>query len=225
MYYTAQYLELKNELNALGEEEFASFSSKLTPNAGSVIGVRMPFLRKIAKKLSRDYFGYKELFDEKVYEERVLLGLSLAYSKIDGAALYNEVRAVSNIFKTWAEVDSFCNTVKRKDEELYDLALELINSNGEFVNRTGIILLMTHFLDAKHIDDVLTGLAAVSTDKYYVRMAIAWTFATAYINYPDRVYELIKNSLPDPITAKMTIRKCLDSYRISKEEKQRLRSI
>ncbi len=225
MFNDVHYLQLKTELNTLSEESYAAFQSRLIPDAGRIIGVRMSGLRAVAKRLAKDYFGYKEFFDDGVFEERMLLGLSLAYADLDEKAFLGELSEACGYFRSWAEVDSFCSTVKKKGNGLYDKAIELSGDEREFAQRTGIVLLMMNFLDDQHIGEVLKTLISINTQKYYVRMAAAWTLATAYINYPQKVYAILAKGLPDKETVKMAVRKCIDSYRISDEEKQRLRNL
>ena len=225
MFNDVHYLQLKTELNTLSEESYAAFQSRIIPDAGRIIGVRMGGLRAVAKRLAKDYFGYKEFFDDGVFEERMLIGLSLAYADLDEEAFLGELSEVCGYFRSWAEVDSFCSTVKKKGNGLYDKAKELIGYEREFAQRTGIVLLMMNFLDDEHIEEVINVLSSLKTNKYYVRMSAAWTLATAYINYPEIVYAILDKGLPDKETVKMTVRKCIDSYRISDEEKQRLRNI
>ena len=223
MFDKTSYENLLTQMNELSESEFAKFQARIIPNAGKIIGVRMGDLRKIAKKLSKDYYQYRDLCGD-AFEERMLLGLSLAYSKIDGEELFDEIRNISKFFRTWAEVDSFCNTMKKKDG-LFDLAIELCGDEYAYTVRTGIILLMCLYLDDEHIDRVIEAYKNIDSDEYYVKMGVAWALSTAYTKYPEKIFELLKRRQFDDDTTLKTIRKCIESYRISKEEKDKLRQL
>ena len=216
------YDELMNNLRECADPEYAEFQRRIIPDAGEIIGVRMPKLRSIAKKL--DYFAFKEKCGD-CFEERMLLGLSLAYAKkMQGEVFFAELKYVSHIFRTWAEVDCFCATLKPMDG-LFERAELLMHDEAPFAVRTGVIILMDHYLDDEHIDEVLALIDALCSQEYYVRMGAAWALATAYVKYPEKVYPLIEAGRPEIDTAITAIGKCIDSYRVPKEDKERLKAL
>ena len=217
------YEQLIEKLQQNAEKDFAGFQRKITPNAGEVLGVRMGTLRDIAKKL--DYYALKACFDKNCFEQRLLLGLSLAYAKkLTPQEFFAEVDYVSHVFETWAEVDCFCSTVKKYDG-LFEYAVSLTGDNAEFVARTGIVLIKRHFLDDEHIDRALDVISGIKTQYYYVRMGAAWTLCDAFIKHPDETRKVLFNRLPDDETVLMAIGKCIDSYRVLKESKDELREL
>ena len=223
MFDKKAYEDLIEEISRNPDEQFIEFQKRIIPGAGKVYGVRMGELRRLAKKLSSDYFEMKHYFNDS-FEERMLLGLALAYSKMEDAKFYVEARELSTLFKTWAEVDCFSNTVKRRNG-LYDFALELCKQSYVYTIRTGVILLMNLYLDDEHISHVLKEYASIRSDEYYVKMGIAWALSVAYIHYRDKVFEMFQCERFDSDTTDKAIRKCLESYRIPKEEKERLREL
>ena len=49
-------MDIKAELSALSDEEYRKFHSRLLPGTEHILGVRVPELRKLAKRLVRDIF-------------------------------------------------------------------------------------------------------------------------------------------------------------------------
>lgn len=223
MFDKKSYEDFLNEISKNPDEQFIEFQKRIIPGAGKVYGIRMGELRKLGKKLSPDYFEMKRYFSDS-FEERMLLGLALAYSSIEDEQFFAEARELSKIFKTWAEVDCFCNTVKRR-QGLYEFALELCKEEYVFTVRMGVILLMNLYLDDEHISHVLASYASIKSEEYYVQMGIAWALSVAYIHYRDEVFHMLRCGKFDVDTTIKAIRKCLESYRIPKEEKEKLRKL
>ena len=48
--------DLKKELFIFAEPKYKEFSSKLTPNVDNILGVRLPILRRIAKRIAKDNY-------------------------------------------------------------------------------------------------------------------------------------------------------------------------
>ena len=85
--------------------------------------------------------------------------------------------------------------------------------------------MLNSYLDDEHIDEVLRYTESIQSDHYYVNMAQAWLLATAYINYGDQVDEILERGTLNKFTHNKTIQKAIESYRISDEDKERLRGM
>ena len=110
-------------------------------------------------------------------------------------------------------------------QELFPRIKEWIASEGTYTIRYGIDLLMALYLDADFRPEYLELAASVASEEYYVKMVIAWYFATALAKQWDAAIPYMEQRrLPDWVHRK-TIRKAVESYRITKEQKDYLRTL
>jgi 3-methyladenine DNA glycosylase AlkD len=86
-------------------------------------------------------------------------------------------------------------------------------------------MLMEHFLDEDFAPEYPEMVAGIRSDEYYVNMMIAWYFATALAKQYEAVLPFIEEHRLDTWTHNKTIRKVIESYRISPEQKEYLRSL
>ena len=90
------------------------------------------------------------------------------------------------------------------------------------MSRFGFVVLMSCFLEEDFIDDILMVCETVESDCYYVKMAVAWLLSTAFVNFKDKVYKVLEKRNLDKFTHNKTISKCRYSFRILKEDKEKL---
>lgn len=64
-----------------------------------------------------------------------------------------------------------------------------------------------------------------NSEAYYTKMVIAWLGQVLYLNYPQVITNYLQNENINPLTKKLTIRKLLDSFRVSDPEKENLKRI
>jgi 3-methyladenine DNA glycosylase AlkD len=86
-------------------------------------------------------------------------------------------------------------------------------------------MLMEHFLD-EDFDLAYPGMVAkIRSKEYYVNMMIAWYFATALAKQYEAILPFIEEKKLDVWTHNKTIQKAIESYRITPEQKEYLRSL
>lgn len=214
---------VKEWMQLNSEKKYSEFNRKFINTARKMYGVRMPKLRAYAKQLVKQYdLDCLEFIDDESYEEVLLQGLVIAYSKelieLKEQFLYDYLCKCDN----WALVDSVASTFKLKGIEkqiLYDIIKSWRNDEHEYVIRYVLVQSLNAYLDDEHIDDILAYSKAINADTYQAKMANGWLLATAYIDYPEMVREVGKSL--DNETFRMTKGKIRDSYRVSKEEKEK----
>ena len=86
-------------------------------------------------------------------------------------------------------------------------------------------MLMQHFLDERFDPAYPELAAAVRSDEYYVNMMIAWYFATALAKQYDAVIPYIEQNRLGVWTHNKAIQKCVESRRISPEQKAYLKTL
>ena len=241
--------EIKAELYALAAKEkksdkdgpsiYAEFSKSLNPTSLPLLGVRLPELRKLAKKIAKD--DYRKFLEENpmdFFEMESLQAMVIGYARADINLILNYLKEFIPHIHDWAVNDILCQTFKtaRKHQEtVWNFLMNYKDSRKEFEVRVVAIMLMTHFLNDTYIDRVLKVLNTLYTDTsrdnatYYAKMGIAWAVATAACKtkYPDLTYEFMKSpsNRLDSWTYNKAIRKMQESFRVSREIKEKMNQL
>lgn len=222
--------EIRQELIKLADDKYRSFHSNLCPGVENILGVRLPLLRKIAKSLSKeeDYYNYLNNGDTKYYEEIMIEGLIIGYLKTDNENRFNYIKNFIPKIDNWAICDSFCNNLKFTKEninEVWNFILPYTSSENEFDIRFAIVMMLNFYIIEDYIDDVLNTLNNINHDGYYVKMAVAWAVSYAYIDFPQKTLAFLKNNNLDNFTYNKSLQKIIESTRVSKEDKDLMRSL
>ena len=88
-----------------------------------------------------------------------------------------------------------------------------------------IVMLLDYYINDQYIDQVLQILNNIKLDKYYVQMANAWTISICLIKYYNKTLEFLKTTKIDDFTYNKGIQKAIESYRITKEQKDYLKTL
>ena len=86
-------------------------------------------------------------------------------------------------------------------------------------------MLMKYFLDEAFLPEYPALVASIRSEEYYVKMVVAWYFATALAKQYDTVLPYIKEHRLDVWTHNKTIQKAVESYRILPEQKAYLKTL
>lgn len=216
------YKEFVEFLLSLQDLKYKEFHSGLTTTNYEIIGVRVPILKSIAKKiLKTDVEKFFSLVSNKYYEEVFIEGIVLANSgeEILDKYLVKFIKKIDN----WAICDSFCSSLKivsKKQGKYWIYFTGLIDSTKEFQTRVSLVVLMNYYLNDNYIDRILKIVSSIKSDYYYINMAISWLLSVAIIDYKDKVIELLESKCLCKFVQNKTISKIQDSYRIDKETKE-----
>lgn len=219
----------KTELQKYSEAKYKKFTAALIPGTENILGVRLPTLRKIAKEIAKgDWQYFLDSADEKYMEDTMLLGLVLAYIKEDFEKMLKLTANFVPKINNWAVCDTFCNGLKFVKKDMcasFNFLMPYLKSKDEYRLRFGVVMLLSHFIEPEFIDEVLEILFNLKSEYYYARMAIAWAISICYIKFPEKTYKyLIENDLDD-FTHNKSISKIIESYRVSAEDKNKLRKL
>lgn len=222
--------DILKKLVNLSDIEYKKFNSKLCPDTQKeMLGIRIPILRKLAKDILKENIDWKDFLnnDPKYFEETILQGLLIAYSKINFQEKMELVKNFVPKIDSWEICDTFVPTLKIEEKNLnkfWGFILPYTKSNKEFEVRFSIISMLDYFLNEEYVDEVIKVLDKISHDGYYVKMGIAWVLAEIGIKYNNKLMKYLKgkNNL-DKFTFNKTLQKMIESYRITKEEKEILK--
>ncbi len=218
-----------NSLKAQEDKDFKEFQSKLVPNIdpATIIGVRTPQMKQIAKQ----YFGTKEgdaflkKLPHKYYEENMVHFFMIAMIKD-----FDECTAAVEEFLPYIDCWPVCDqsspkVYKKNHDKLLPFIKKWIGSEHVYTARFGMRMLMNEFLDADFKKEYLKLVADKQGDDYYLKMMIAWYFATALAKQYDAAIIYIEKHKLDPWVHRKAIQKAVESYRVTEEHKNYLKSL
>ena len=207
-------------LFSIKDLNYAKFHSNLTKN-NNIIGIKTPILKQIAKNISKtNYIDFIELNNHKYYEEIIIHGLIITYLKDYHLAikLFDEY---INYIESWASCDIIvCNfkIIKKNLDNSFIKIKKYLNSPNFWINRVGIVSLLTYYLNDDYIDEVLKISDNINSNEYYVKMANAWLISICLIKYYDKTYNFLLNTKIDNWTYNKALQKAIESYRIKDKD-------
>lgn len=217
------YEELLQELNFYAEEPFANFQRRLIFTESKILGVRTPTLRKISKKYVKEIERLMTFPDE--YYEVTFIKLC-AVSLLKYEELLKYVGVCVPLIDNWATCDTFkpkCLS-KRKKEYLPYLQT-FFDHGGEFFERYVLVTLLSFYMDQEYLPIIRSYIERSDTSKYYVHMAVAWLVAEILTKYENVGIEILNSGVLDTKTHNKAIQKARESFRINKENKERLNAL
>ena len=220
---------VRERLFALRDETNAAFMARLVPTLPpeSVLGVRMPDCRALAKELCRmpDIGEFLADLPHRYLDENNLHALILNEEK-DCAAAVAAIDAFLPYVDNWATCDVLRpKAFKKHPSALPDECRRWMRSGATYTVRFGIEMLMTHYLDEHFRPEYLEEVSIIKSKEYYVNMMIAWYFATALAKQYEAAISYIEQRRLDQWTHNKTIRKAIESCRITEERKAYLRTL
>jgi 3-methyladenine DNA glycosylase AlkD len=209
------------------DDKYREFQAKLVPNISpdTIIGVRTPDMRKIAKEVfnspEKDEF-LKEL-PHKYYEENLVHFFIIAMIK-DFDECIEKVEEFLPYVDCWPVSDQATpKSFKKNHAKLLPYIKNWIASDHVYTARFGIRMLMNEFLDDDFKDEYLELVASKEGDDYYLKMMVAWYFATALAKKYDESVKYIEGRKLDDWIHKKAIQKAVESFRVTDEHKEHLK--
>ena len=223
-------LSTPDRLFSLRDEKYAAFQRPLLPNLApeSIIGVRTPALRLLAKELrgSAEAEAFLAALPHRYFEENQLHAFLVAQER-DYRRCIERLECFLPFVDNWATCDQLSPRVLgRHRAELLPEVRRWMASGHEYTCRFGIGMLMRYFLEPDVFsEEYLRWVAAIDREEYYVRMMQAWFFATALAKQWSAAEPYMHDGrLPDWVRRK-AIQKAIESFRIPPEHKSHLRSL
>ena len=222
--------ELQQKLFGMRDAAYAAFIAKLTPGfpPSHFIGVRVPLLRTIARSFAKEEAASQRFLSHLPHsycEEDMLHGMLISLVK-DYDRCLDLIDRFLPYVDNWAVCDTLSPKVFAKHKaQLLENILRWSSSSHTYTCRFGLRMLMTHFLDDSFSADFLEIPAAIHSEEYYVKMMVAWFFATALAKQWEATLPYLENRQLDPWTHRKTIQKAIESYRIPPERKDYLRTL
>ena len=221
--------QIQKRLFEMQDLKYRDFHSRLMPNIDKdlVIGVRTPQLRKFAAEVSKSGSAaeFIKVLPHKYYEENNLHGLLIEQIK-DYELCIEELERFLPHIDNWATCDLLAvRTVKNHLNSYIKKIDRWLESEHIYTIRFGINMLMRYYLEEEFKLEYPGKVAAIRSEEYYVNMARAWYFATALAKKYDQVLPFLEEQKMDVWTHNKTIQKAIESYRITPEQKEYLRTL
>ena len=220
--------EILDDFEQLKDDKYSQFQAKLIPtiNTKSVIGVRTPELRKMAKVYGKreDCEEFLNALPHTYFEENQLHSFIVSLNK-DFDVCVSQVEAFLPYIDNWATCDQLSpNIFKKGKERLLPYIDKWLQSKHTYTVRFGIGMLMAHYLDESFEESYAQKVLEIQLEEYYVNMMRAWYFATALSKLYDLSVRYIEEKRLDKWTHNKTIQKAVESKRISKATKEYLKT-
>lgn len=221
--------KIRQDLFAMQDLKYKEFHGSLCPDMDNIIGVRIPKLREYAKELYKSNNLEDIKIEDKYYEELVIQGMLIGFqTKAPIEEVIKQVKEFVPKINSWAVCDTFCaglKITKKYQTEMFKVIKEYLKSKQEYEVRFAIVMLLDYYINDQYIAQVLQILNNISLDKYYVQMANAWALSICLIKYYNKTLEFLKTTKIDDFTYNKGIQKAIESYRITKEQKDYLRTL
>ena len=221
--------EIRRRLFALQDIKYRDFQAKLIPGKTEdvMIGVRTPELRKLAKEFAarEDIEEFLNDLPHKYFDEDQLHAFIISGMK-DYERCMAETERFLPYVDNWATCDQMSPKIFKKHRD--DLAMKAdrwLDSKETYTVRFAIGMLMEHFLEEDFDIKYPERVADIRSDEYYINMMIAWYFATALAKQYEAILPYIENKRLDDWTHNKTIQKAIESYRITPNQKEYLRTL
>lgn len=221
-------MNIHDELFKLIDNKYKSFNSKLIPSVDkdTILGVRIPELRKLVKKMSEDdKISFINTLPHKYHEEYIMHSIILCdYKNID--LLFKDLELFLPYINSWDVTDTLKpNIFKKNIDTLYNKILMWINSEHEYIVRYALVCLLTYFVDDEFNEETLYIVSKINREEYYINIAIAWYYSFTLIKQYDSAIKIFENKILNKWIHNKSIQKAIESYRISDERKEYLKSL
>ncbi len=228
--------EIQKRLYSMQDKKYGDFQSVLIPGIEKdrFIGVRTPDLRAYAKELmkSGEYGDFLDNLPHEYFDEMQLHAFMISLVKDFGRCMELTEEFLPYV-DNWATCDQLSPKVfgKKKGgrlvyrEEILAHIDSWLDSDKTYTVRFGIGMLMQHLLDDEFDVSYMKRIANIRSEEYYIRMMVAWYFATALAKQREAALEVIENNKLDVWTHNKAIQKAIESRRITAEDKAFLRTL
>ncbi|NLZ49935.1 MAG: DNA alkylation repair protein [Clostridiales bacterium] len=222
-----------NLLQSLSDEAYGKFNSRIIPDIGFSYYVRMPMLRKIARKVEKNKdleSFYNFVSAGSSYEEKLLQGM-LMY-KVNFKSFSHMMSSIDCYIKkvnNWALCDSFVSNIRKlvegNKEEFLSVIPKYIKSTEPWSVRFALVTLNNYYTEEVYLDFIFDSIQNIENHDYYVNMGVAWLISTCYLVNKEKTKIFIQSGQLDDWCINKAIQKIVESLRVSLEEKEEIKKL
>ncbi|MDR0198397.1 MAG: DNA alkylation repair protein [Methanomassiliicoccaceae archaeon] len=220
--------EIRKRLLGNAEDGYKKFSDVITvPGDHPIVGIRMPVIKQFAKDICKgDWASYLNETDDEYHEDLLLRGFIISYARTDLDERFRMIRSFVPKMDNWAVCDSFSMSFKiskRDADAFWNFVIPFLDTGEEFQIRFAVVMMLAHFVDEEHINDVIGYMDSIKHPAYYVKMGVAWCIADCFIKFPEITMSYLKDNALDDFTFNKALSKITDSFRVSDDAKNDIR--
>ena len=221
--------EVRQQLYLLAEESYQKFSQKLLPGVQNILGVRLPHLRKLAKKMMKeDWRLYLSQGSEEYFEEIMLKGILIGYAKTDMEELFSLITAFVPSIHCWSVCDSFCSGLKitkNYPELVWDYLSPYFFSKEEYAVRFAVVMIIFYYIKKEYLTQIFLLFDEIEHEGYYVKMAVAWAVSICFISFPEETTEYLRICRLEDTTYQKALQKIIESHKVDKDTKEKIKAM
>lgn len=208
--------------------KYRDFTLPLIPNVDekTFIGVRLPAIKKYAKELDeKSRIEFLNSLPHQYHEENLLHAYILSNIK-DYETFINYVNVFLPFVTNWSVSDTICNKylIKYRNQLIKEV-YKWLKSDELYRVRYAVKCLMNYYLGDDFKKEHIEHVEQVKLDDYYIKMMIAWYLATGLAKNYDSFVKVIEEKKFDAFTHNKAIQKAIESYRVSDEHKDYLKTL
>ena len=222
-------MTLYSQLMEVRDEEYREFQAKLVPNIPQemILGVRTPEMRRIARMVFEgpDREAFLNDLPHRYYEENLIHFFVIAMIR-DFDECIRRVEEFLPCVDCWPVSDQATpKSFKKNHQKLLPYIRKWIASEHVYTARFGMRMLMHEYLGEDFREEYLQLVAGKKSDEYYLKMMAAWYFATALAKRYEETVPYFEERRLDEWVHKKAIQKAVESYRVTDEHKEYLKSL
>lgn len=220
-------MNIKERLLKEVDKTYKDFNQKLIPNINNILGIRVPVLRKISKEIYKNNWQDFLKQEPQYFEEAMLQGMVIGLIKDEPNAILEYIEAFIPKINNWAVCDCFCSSLKftKNNKELvWNFLHKYLNSSKEYEIRFVLVILLNYYIEEKYLDKIFKIIENYQYNDYYAHMGAAWLISICYIKYPEETTKYLLNSNIDTKTYNKSIQKIIESNKIDKKTKNKLKT-
>lgn len=220
-------MNIKERLLKEVDKTYKDFNQKLIPNINNILGIRVPVLRKISKEIYKN--NWQDFLKQKpqYFEEAMLQGMIIGLIKDEPNAILEYIETFIPQINNWAVCDCFCSSLKftKNNKELvWNFLHKYLNSSKEYEIRFVLVMLLNYYIEEKYLNKIFKIIENYQYNDYYAHMGAAWLISICYIEYPEETTKYLLNSNIDTKTYNKSIQKIIESNKIDKKTKNKLKT-
>ncbi len=219
-------MNIKERLLKEVDKTYKDFNQKLIPNINNILGIRVPVLRKISKEIYKNNWQDFLKQEPQYFEEAMLQGMVIGLIKDEPNAILEYIETFIPQINNWAVCDCFCSSLeftKNNKELVWNFLHKYLNSSKEYEIRFVLVMLLNYYIEAKYLNKIFEIIESYQYNDYYAHMGAAWLVSICYIKYPEKTIKYLTNSKIDTKTYNKSIQKIIESNKIDKKTKDKLK--
>ena len=217
--------EIQQEIAAQADSQYAAFTAHLLPSGTKILGVRLPWLRKLAQRLiksgqAREYSSHApyETLEDCMLQAFLIAGMDSSWPE-----RRQYIREFLPHIHNWSVCDSFCSSLKdtrTHKKEYIPFIMECLHATAPYTQRFAIVMILNYYTEKEYAPKAFAAFDALKTPHYYVRMAIAWAISIFFIKETEQTRRYLLHNQLDPDILRKSIQKCLESRRVLPADKE-----